>query len=86
MGHFDFQVLDSDGSPSGAVIRLESIKGVILACPPAMKPREIEHLCKLAMQTPDYPHDICQWEGTDPNPWLKWSARIHYRSNSNAYE
>lgn len=83
MSHFDFQLLANDGSPTGSVIQLESIKGVILACPTKMSALDITHLCKFAMKTPDYPYDLCLWEGLDPNPFLKWSARIYYRSNAN---
>ena len=83
MGHYDFQLLDAEGMPYGDLIQVISIKGVLLLCPPKINVLDTEHICELARQTPDYPHDLCIWEGPDPNPYLQWSARIHYRTNAN---
>lgn len=79
MGHFEFQLLDAEGLTSGPAQQVGTPDGVILLSHVKCDPENIRHLCNLAMQTPDYPHDICLWEGVDPNPFLRWSARIHWR-------
>ena len=53
MSHFDFQMLDREGKPTGKTIKLGSVKGVILACPSSMSVEIIEHICGLAQHT-DY--------------------------------
>lgn len=82
MSHFEFQVLDSGGVPKGNTITIKSFQCVVLHCPSNMLVADIEHICKMAMQTPDYPHDLVMWGGKKPNKFLLWSARIQYRSNA----
>lgn len=79
MAHFDFQLLDGEGFPHGEIHKVVSVQGVCLLSDTRMDPVQIGHLCRLAQDTPDYPHDLCLWRGPDPNPTLLWSARIHWR-------
>lgn len=79
MGHFEFQLLNGEGMPYGEVHKVVSVQGVCLLSHPSLDPVHIGHLTRLAQDTPDYPHDLCLWEGPDPNATLRWSARIHYR-------
>lgn len=83
MKYFDFQLLDNQGSPTGPVIEVGTIDGVILLCPAKIDVENARHICQLAINTPHYPHDLTIWQGADPNPYLSWSARIYYRSGDN---
>ena len=79
MAHFEMQILAPDGTPQGEMIYCKTAVGVIMQCPNSMDKRDIEHLCALAVTTPDYPIDVTAWTGPEGARYMTWSARLYYR-------
>ena len=80
MAHFQIQILNSEGVPHGSIINCKTAVGVALQCPNSMDCRDIDHLCAMAFNTPDYPVDLVAWVGPENQRRITWSARMYYRS------
>ncbi len=79
-GHFELRKMTLGGRIYDLPIVIKTVTGVILQCPGVMTNQQIQHLCDLAQNTPDYPVDLSAWMGPPEDRRMIWNARIYWRA------
>lgn len=77
-GYFQITVTDNEGRPTRPPVRVQTEKGVALACDDRCDPRHVSHMAEMARQNPGYPYVISAWQGPAEARFMVWSCDLIY--------